>query len=635
MALLKVEATGPRRGTRVAYSVPDATRVPPPRRERTMTRQQADRRRLILTVVGLVTAGCNAEIGEPGANGDRPPASTQDQPGLDTPGDGGGNPAGTEPGEGSGGDPTNSGCVSDRVEVPAGEQCVCAFDSCDATAVSCSCDLSCYAGEDCLIVVNDDGNVTTSDGLLGSCDLTCAPEDDLSDEMTCSASNCEIEPNVVEINPASSPTPPAVSSFEAERQVTEVDVTFVVDNSGSMVDNQMAAACAIDSFYATASENGAAYQTGVLTTDMLGDRQAPGGTYDKYSGEFLAPPGLMSLAAPCDTAVQCNAECNATIDEAALCSFAAEGEPLDSDAPGAQETLRQLIVQGDDGSNYEGGLEQAFQLFAEQERQGTFDYAAPHEVVVISDEDADADLDGTTQWLCPFYRPERNTDALPGFDPPVPGNTMESCHQDLIDFYTYYFTTRQIVVHGLLFTSDCNDGSTESNGSIYLAVIQASGGVADSICHCERFDDFFSEVGQSTSTLSTEMCFSGSLPDPSTMTVVYAETGEVVPQSSVDGWTLDAELNCIVMHGAWLSRYGSYRVEYVDPDAPPPAPQPPQACLPAGVDPLLDTIHVFCNGQEVPPSAANGFTFDPVSDCFTFHGAFEGVDGTTCTLEYL
>ncbi len=596
--------------------------------------------RLGVTVaITLIAAGCQGEIGAhlvlpPGA--EATVGAPEGEGGVEPVDEGSG---GGETGDGAGGaasgDPTNSGCVSDRIEVPAGESCTCTFDSCDATSLSCSCDLGCYDDPDCLINVGADGAATSGDGFLSDCELSCTPEDDLTTEITCSASSCEIVANTVEISPASAPGAPATATMTGDREVTTVDVVFVVDNSGSMVDNQMAAACAIDAFFDHADANGADYQTGVLTTDMLGDREAYGATYDKYTGAFVSAPELMSLAAPCDTIVACNGQCDATIDLDALCDFAGGGELVASDEPGAAETLRQLIVQGDNGSNYEGGLEQAFQFFAAQERDGTFDYDAPHEVVVISDEDADGDLAGDYQWLCPFYRPERLLDELPDFDPPAPGNTMASCQQDLIDFYVAYFTSRQIVVHGLLYTRDCASGSTEASGAIYLAVIAATGGVADSICHCDSFTDFFTGVGQSTSTLSTEMCFPGSLPDPATITVTYVATGELVPRSATDGWTLDAALNCIVMHGSWQTRYGSFRVDYLDPDAPPPPPSAPSACLAPGVDPLLETLRVLCGGVEVPQSSANGFTFDPVSDCFTFHGSWVAVDGATCVVEYL
>ena len=70
-------------------------------------------------------------------------------------------------------------------------------------------------------------------------------------------------------------------------------------------------------------------------------------------------------------------------DSNAICDFRLGGELAANTDPGSEALLKQLIVQGDQGSAYEGGLEQAFQYFAEQERQGTFDYGAPKEIVVV------------------------------------------------------------------------------------------------------------------------------------------------------------------------------------------------------------------------------------------------------------
>ena len=590
-------------------------------------------RSVAIVLLAVVSFGCRGTIvrpdhpapgshGEDGASEDGNP----DDAGEDEAGDDGKDPVG---------DPTNSGCVSDRVEAPAGDGCQCEFDDCEATSLSCECDLACYGGG-CLIGTDAEGNGTSRDGFLGDCDLSCTPENDLSQEMTCSASDCEITPSVVDINPTAPPSPPSVSSFEAERAVQDVDVTFVVDNSGSMVDNQMASACAMESFFDAASANGGSYRTGVLTTDMLGDQSAPGGTYDSV-GNFVAPPELVQMDGACNTVVACEANCEATVTE--ICEVQLGGDYVANDEPGSEALLQQLIVQGDDGSAKEGGLEQAFQLYAEQERQATFDYDSPKETVVISDEDAAAYYPvagrGEVPWLCPFDSVDRHTESIPSFDPPTPVNTDASCIDDLIDFYVYYFTSRNIIVHGLLYTDDCAAGSTEKAGVVYQAVIEATGGHVESICHCEDFGAFFANVGESTSTLSTELCFAGSLPDPSTIQVVFVDTDELVPASATDGWTLEPDLNCIVMNGSWAQRYGTFRIEYIDPDAPPPPPENPVACLEPGLDPLLDTIRVFCAGVEVPASTTDGYSFDPVTDCFEFHGAYADVDGATCSVEYL
>ncbi len=601
--------------------------------------------RRIALLLAMLLSGCGTGVAQSSSSdGDTAKnGANGNDSGVNNGGSGGGQGSDGQ-GDGSevAGDPTNSGCISDRVEVPSGEHCACQFDTCDAASLDCTCDVGCYGTETCLVNSDSSGNASTADSFLGGCNLSCTPEDDLSTELYCSASDCEVQPNSTAISPAAAPSAPATTSFEAERQATAVDVLFVVDNSQSMTDNQVAAACAMDSFVGTVAAGGGSFNAGVLTTDILGDGNngtSLGQTYDPYSGAFVGPPTLVQLNGYCGATTTCNTyDCNGGSNN--ICDFTDGGGMVSSDAPNASQQLEQLVVQGDQGSAKEGGLEQAFQYFAAQERTGTFDYSTQKEIVVLSDEDAAAYYpnNGEEPWLCPFDKVDRQLYSIPNFSMPISGPyTDASCVQNLIDFYTYYFTSRHIIVHGLLYDSTCQSASTEKTGVIYQAVIEATGGHVSSICHCDTFNSFFTDVGQSTSTLSTEMCFQGAMPDASTIQVTYLEGGseQLVPQSAADGWTLDTNLNCIVMHGSWKDANGTYRIDYVDPNAPPTQPSDPSACMAPGVDPLLDTIQVICNGQSVPNSSSDGYTFDPVTDCFTFHGSWTSVDGSTCTVEYL
>jgi hypothetical protein len=542
-------------------------------------------------------------------------------------------------------DPNNSPCISDRVKPPSDANCACEWDGCDAKGMSCTCELSCYGDADkkCIISVNPgDGQASSSDGTLGSCNLACSPESDLSTKITCSASSCQVSPNQqVNISPVA-PTAPPAAAINAERDVSAVDVVFVVDNSMSMQDNQMASACAMDSFFKAAEQNGAKYQTGVLTTDMLCDglTRCTAPLYTT-TGQYGSAPTLEAVSGSCS-----NLTCNVSggcegLNLTTPCSFKNGGQMVPSDDPNSQDLLRKLIVQGATGSNEEGGLEKAFQYFAEQERKGTFDPNTPKEIVVISDEDANAAVPGlwSQGFLCPFNAVDRKTSGIPNFTPPTPTNTQQSCAQDLINFYSYYFKSRNIIVNGLLYTSNCSGAITESVGKIYEAVIKATGGHEDSVCACDHYKDFFDSVGKSTSTLSTEICFAdGKVPDPTTMQVIYVENGaqQVVPQSSQDGWTLDQNLKCLVMNGSWKDKYGKFRIEYPDANAPALPTGEPTACLTSNVNPIASTIQVSCGGRDVPQSSTNGYTYNPADHCFTFHGSdWAAVDGSTCTVKYI
>jgi hypothetical protein len=159
---------------------------------------------------GTPTGGTGGSDGGGGGSGDGPGG-----------GGGGGSGGGTDQGaDGGGGGSGGSGCVSDVVTTPGGQHCQCQFTSCDATSLECTCDLVCYDDTDtCLINTGADGNTSTGDGLLGTCGtLSCKPEDDLSENMGCSASDCQPPPNEVTVEaitvspPAEPPAPPACSS---------------------------------------------------------------------------------------------------------------------------------------------------------------------------------------------------------------------------------------------------------------------------------------------------------------------------------------------------------------------------------------------------------------------------------------
>jgi hypothetical protein len=524
-----------------------------------------------------------------------------------------------------------TGCISDRVVPPTNASCSCECVDCNCTGFNCTCDLNCYVSNDCLIGTDADGNPVTNDSTLGTCDLSCKPEDDLSEDMGCTASNCELQPNTTTVSLEVEPGSPGTKEMDMNREIKDVSVLFVIDNSPSMADDQMATACAMDSYFAEASANSASYQTGVITTDMLGYEPGTTVTYDD-SGNLVQPPSLVGLNGSCDAVLQCTCGTGVTpsADDIQVCNFKNPGSWIETNTADGQKQLKQEVVQGDHGSRYEGGLEQAFQFFAAMEKNGTFASSGPYEVVVISDENADAD-----DFLCPFNAVDRNTTGIPNFNPPTPQNLDSTCQSDLTAFYLYYFTSRNIMVHGLLYTTDCAHESIEEIGEIYLAVIQATGGAWASICHCENYEDFFTHVGQSTSTLSTSLCFNGENVDPNTLIVTYTEGGasQEVPRSDNEGWSFDAGTSCIVFHGTWQSRYGSYHVEYQDPNASAPTPDSATACLAQGIDPLINTIAVTCGGVPVPQSSTEGWTYDSATHCFTFHGSF-ATSAASCEISY-
>jgi hypothetical protein len=433
--------------------------------------------------------------------------------------------------------------------------------------------------------------------------------------------------------PQSSPV-----SETAERQPTQVDVLFVVDNSASMGDDQVAGACAIDSFFGAVDAGGGTFRAAVLTSDLLGDD--PTGLSNTTSSSYPCQrvganvncdtaPGLVGLQGACNNTVSCTCPTPQALDANLVCDFNDQGAWIDSSDPAGRNLLRQLIVQGEWGSWYEGGLEAAFQYFAELERSGQFDAARPTQIVIIADEDADG-AGPNESLLCPFNSVNRNTAGIPSFNPPAPSNgtTLAQCKADLIAFYGWYFSSRNIVVHGLTYTAACGGTNTEAIGTVYNGVIQATGGQVTPICACGQYDSFFTAVGQETAELSTAICLEG-IPAPGTLEVTYTEGGvsQQVPQSATDGWSYDASRNCIVLNGSWANRFGSFQLDYFDQNAPPTDPVS-IGCL-APNTPVADPIALTCNGSPVPESSTNGWTYDPSTRCFTFRGTW--AEGSACT----
>ncbi|MBK8012769.1 MAG: hypothetical protein IPK13_15565 [Deltaproteobacteria bacterium] len=528
-------------------------------------------------------------------------------------------------------------CIRDRIPTPTGNGCTCSWRDCEATAIDCECDVECYLQDsDCLISTDSEGHGGSTEDTLGACgDISCVPEDDLSTEMSCEATECEPNPNSVSINPESAPVSPEVSAADLERQPVDVSVLFLIDNSGSMADDQMAATCAISDFFDAAGQKGASYRTGVISTNLFGLPADYGICTDRFptyarTGAFVKAPSLLGLQGSCGLGLTC--DCPGTgAEPSQVCAFNDQGTWLSSSDPASQDTLRKLIIQGDGCYGYEAGLERAFQFFAEMERQGTFNTETPYEVVVISDEDPYAE-----GLICPFDKLQRNTAGIPNFAPPATTNTLASCASDLKAFYKYYFTSRKITIHGIHWMQGCHRDSQEDLPDGYQDLITATGGEIVSICECNAFPDFFSKVGSRTADLSTSLCLAeGVDPDPATIEVTYTENNasEPVPESATDGWTLDADRNCLVFSGSWGDRHGDYHVEYVDRNIPLPPPPDPVACLDPSLEVLPDTLVVKCDGTIVPKSATNGWTFDDSTDCLTLHGSWANA---TCafTVDY-
>lgn len=508
----------------------------------------------------------------------------------------------------AGGEPVKTGaetCVSERVAVPSGDNCVCECTDCLCTNIECTCDGACYGSTTtCLVSTDGLGSASVGSGFGADCSQkSCVPEDDLTTELHCSFADCQFQQNRLQLQPEEAP-----ADLDLQREVKNTGLIMTIDTSSSMTNKQAYSACAADAFIR--ATEGAEWSAGVMTQDIT---RVPG--YRDGNGAGGIPP-LLQVAGSCTPAATCSCGGDYRGD---ICKFSPGGAMISSKDPNALDDLRRLVVQGSNEASDidEAGLEKAFLYVMGLYREGRG--AEVSQVVAISDESADSDgkvcniqsrrdIDGIRAVLGEAFQPPANT-----------GN----CERDLIAFYSYFFKFVNVRVNALVSPGDA--------GRIYTEVANATQGTVASLFECAAFVQFWTEVGATTTTLSTQLCFENSV-DPEATTLTWTEGGAnvVVPKSETDGWTYDASLRCIVLHGSWESKYGAFHVSNVgnlDPSS-------GRTCFPTNVDPIPDTIKVSVGGTEVPRSDTDGFTYDPSSRCIDFHGSYASNSGPF-DVEYL
>ncbi len=522
-------------------------------------------------------------------------------------------------------DPTNPECLSDVMEPPADASCVCEYPPgvCDASQMTCTCDLACYGSAECPINCTCLDSLcaqvecTANEGLVGDCQsLQCTQPNDIDPDFSCEATDCVIEPNLVQIMPEEEP---AVDVVDVVREVKEAGVLTLIDPSSSMKNNQRHLACAVDAYLDVVESAGAEFSMGVTVMN-------PQKLYDG-NGDIVADavPDLVGVEG-CPTSPTCSgADCGGDGTSPSCESyFTDNGDPVSSDDPNAADTLRQLFVQDENREEHdfgngvgddESGLEYAFRYVMYLISVGRGDEIS--QIVAVSDEEANGDGQSCTI-QARRYEPQNMEimQSILGADFDPPPNTG-NCDTDLINFYTYFFTRYTIQVNALMNVSD--------GDPVYETVAANTGGAIGDIQDCSSYQAFWEAVGTGTVEFSKEICLDGPI-DPSTIDLIYTEGGanQTVPQGSTDGWTYNGATGCIVLHGSWSDVFGSFRVAYDSGSTQADS----RVCFQNGEQPIVNTLVVkTIDSQVVPQSSTNGWTFDPQTDCFDFHGSWADYPG--------
>jgi hypothetical protein len=205
---------------------------------------------LAVVALGAYPMACTDSINGPEGNGKLDPNKV---PGEGDPGEV------IEPGPGPGSEWPAS-CPASRVTPPSGQGCVGKCADCACSSIKFTCDKECYGtGKTCLINSGADGTAKTGPGYNADCGkLNCTPENDLTKELSCTASECKPQVQSISLTPG--------DATNVDRQAKNSGLIFTVDTSGSMEERQMASACAAQSFITAAGAG--KWNAGVMTQDI-------------------------------------------------------------------------------------------------------------------------------------------------------------------------------------------------------------------------------------------------------------------------------------------------------------------------------------------------------------------------------
>lgn len=305
----------------------------------------------------------------------------------------------------------------------------------------------------------------------------------------------------------------------ASKQDSQIDILWVMDNSGSMESSQQNVANNFQSFIGQFLQKNLDFQIAVTTTDSykaiftknVETTRFRDGVGDKHSGVFVITPQTPSIS----------------------------------------EVFITNILQGIKGF----GDERAFQSFREALNsplnEGFHRPEAFLAVIIVSDED-----DFSNDFV-----------KLPPHDYENPVLHPVSDYEAYLDLLTNSTPDdRRYSVSAIaVFDDECKNAlNVVIAGRIvarrYGELVDKTGGVKGSLCG--EFSATLGEISKSIIELSTQF-YLNRAPVPETLVVRI--DGKLIEQSEVNGWSYDAQVNSIVFHGNAIPNQGAQIAVDFDP----------------------------------------------------------------------
>jgi hypothetical protein len=297
----------------------------------------------------------------------------------------------------------------------------------------------------------------------------------------------------------------------------DVDILWVVDNSPSMVEEQVEVGMRFAEFIRHLQDTNIDFHLGIITTDVDSENE--------LAGHLLGEPSVIT----------------------------AELEDF-------QLVFNERVQVGVDGSDKERGLEAAYMALTEpmisDANAGFLRRDAVLSIIFVSDEndcsDRGAFPEGSGGMVC-YDQPEK----------------LVPIREFINDFRALKDDPSDVIASAIVgpeIQQNCEDTVP---GSRYLSVAGNTGGVEGNICD-EDFTEIMEKMGLSVSGVRSSFQLS-SVPKIETLEVYVGdaeeedtENYEQVFEDEVDGWTYDSETNYITFHGDSVPARGTVITVYYD-----------------------------------------------------------------------